>query len=49
MSATMKRMRDQLESDRGKIGYLFLWLLGAPVGFLILLWVLLGSNIFGPG
>ena len=24
-------------------------LLGAPIGLLLLLWVLLGDNIFGPG
>jgi len=33
----------------GRIGYLVLYLLGAPIGLLLLLWVLLGNNIFGPG
>ena len=36
-------------NESGRIGYLVLYMLGAPVGLLILLWVLLGNNIFGPG
>ena len=39
-------MRD---NETGRIGYLILYLLGAPIGLLLLLWVLLGNNIFGPG
>ncbi len=35
--------------DDGKVGYLVLWLMGAPAGLLILLWLLLGNNIFGAG
>jgi len=35
--------------ERGRVGYLVLYLLGAPVGLLLLLWVLLGNNIFSPG
>jgi hypothetical protein len=35
--------------ESGRVGYLVLYMLGAPVGLLILLWVLLGNNIFGPG
>lgn len=35
--------------ERGRVGYLVLWLLGAPVGLLLLLWVILGSNLIGPG
>ena len=41
----MKSIKDQ----QGRIGYLIMWLFGAPVGLLILLWVFLGDNIFGPG
>lgn len=36
-------------SESGRIGYLVLYLLGVPVGVLILLWVLLGNNLIGPG
>jgi len=36
-------------NEGGKIGYLLLYLLGAPVGLLILLWVILGNNIFSTG
>ena len=35
--------------ETGRVGYLILYLLGAPIGLLLLLWVLLGDNIFGPG
>ncbi len=38
-----------MKNEMGRVGYLVLYLLGAPVGFLILLWVLLGDNIFGRG
>ena len=36
-------------SESGKIGYFVLYLLGAPVGVLILLWAVLGNNIFSAG
>ncbi len=36
-------------SESGRIGYLFLYLLGAPIGLILLLWVVLGDNIFGAG
>ena len=36
-------------NETGRIGYLVLYLLGVPVGVLILLWVLLGNNLIGPG
>jgi hypothetical protein len=35
--------------ESGRIGYLVLYLLGAPIGLLLLLWVLLGDNLLGPG
>jgi hypothetical protein len=35
--------------QQGRIGYFIMWLLGAPVGILILIWVILGDNIFAPG
>ena len=36
-------------SERGRVGYLVLYLLGAPVGLLLLLWVILGNNLVTPG
>jgi hypothetical protein len=33
----------------GRIGYLLLYLMGAPVALLLLLWVLLGDNLIAPG
>jgi hypothetical protein len=36
-------------TESGRIGYLVLYLLGAPLGLLILLWVVLGDNILGAG
>ena len=35
--------------DRGRIGYLVLYMMWVPIGILLLLWVLPGNNIFGPG
>jgi hypothetical protein len=35
--------------ESGRIGYLVLYLLGAPIGLLLLLWVLFGDNLLGPG
>lgn len=39
----------RLDDESGRIGYLVLYLMGVPVGLLILLWVILGNNIFAPG
>jgi hypothetical protein len=36
-------------NERGRVGYLVLYLMGVPIGVLILLWVLLGNNLIGPG
>jgi hypothetical protein len=35
--------------ENGKIGYVILWLMGAPAGLLFIMWLLLGNNIFGRG
>jgi hypothetical protein len=35
--------------ESGRVGYLVLYLLGAPIGVLLLLWVLLGDNVLAPG
>lgn len=39
----------KVNSESGRIGYLVLYMLGAPVGVLILLWAVLGDNIFSNG
>jgi hypothetical protein len=44
-----QRFMARHERERGRVGYLVLYLLGAPVGLLILLWVLLGDNLITPG
>jgi hypothetical protein len=41
--------RSPVQSQSGRVGYFILWLMGAPIGLLLLLWVLLGNNIFGAG
>jgi hypothetical protein len=45
----MKLNRDARDLESGRVGYLVLYLLGAPVGLLLLLWVLLGNNLIGAG
>jgi len=42
-------VHDKLSDQSGRIGYLVLYLMGVPVGLLLVMWVLLGNNIFGPG
>ena len=42
-------MATNLKNEEGRVGYLVLYLMGVPVGLLLLLWVILGNNIFGPG
>ena len=39
----------KLASESGRIGYLFLYMLGAPVSLLLVLWLILGDNLFGAG
>lgn len=38
-----------IKEQSGRVGYLVLWLMGAPVGVLLVLWVILGDNLIGPG
>jgi hypothetical protein len=38
-----------LRDESGRVGYLVLYLLGAPIGLLLLLWVIFGNNLIGPG
>jgi hypothetical protein len=42
-------MINQENRQSGRVGYLVLYLMGVPIGLLLLMWVLLGNNIFGPG
>lgn len=37
------------DGESGRIGYLVLYLLGAPIGLLLILWLLLGNNLIGAG
>lgn len=43
------KIEERWLSEQGRVGYLVLWMLGAPVGLLLLMWVLLGNNIFSAG
>jgi hypothetical protein len=42
-------MMNDRNRESGRIGYLVLYLMGVPIGLLLLLWVLLGNNLLGPG
>ena len=42
-------MIDRHDGESGRVGYLVLYLLGTPIGLLLLLWVLFGDNLIGPG
>jgi hypothetical protein len=48
--ATREEERDMdRRGESGRVGYLVLYLMGVPIGVLILLWVLLGNNLIGAG
>lgn len=38
-----------LRDESGRVGYLVLYLMGVPVGLLLLLWVIFGNNLLTPG
>jgi hypothetical protein len=40
---------NSINNQAGRIGYLVLYLLGAPAGILLLMWAILGDNIFTAG
>jgi hypothetical protein len=42
-------MFDVTKNENGRVGYLILYLMGVPIGLLLVMWVVLGNNIFGPG
>jgi len=35
--------------ESGRVGYVLLYFMGVPVGVLLVMWLFLGNNIFGPG
>jgi len=41
--------RRDRSDETGRVGYLVLYLLGTPIGIILLLWVLLGDNLIGAG
>ncbi|MCC6955043.1 MAG: hypothetical protein IT290_13075 [Deltaproteobacteria bacterium] len=45
----MERFGFLSKSESGKIGYLVLWMMGAPVGLLLILWMIFGSNLITAG
>jgi hypothetical protein len=42
-------MNEDRKHESGRIGYLVLSMMGGPIGLLLLLWVVLGNNIFWSG
>ncbi len=42
-------MERSFSAKQGKVGYVLLWILGAPGGLLFLLWLFLGDNLIGRG
>jgi hypothetical protein len=42
-------LKQKLTDETGRIGYAVLYFMGVPVGLLLLLWVILGDNIFTAG
>ncbi len=45
----MKRPRQFGNTEYGKVGYLVLWLMGAPITLLLILWIIFGNNLISPG
>jgi len=37
------------EKESGRVGYVLMYFMGVPIGVLLVLWLLLGNNIFSPG
>lgn len=48
-AVTLPDRQSFARTQSGRIGYLVLWLMGAPIGLLILLWVILGDNLIASG
>jgi hypothetical protein len=45
----MESKKEKPSQEGGKVGYVILWFLGAPVSLLVVMWLFLGNNIFGAG
>ena len=42
-------MKTDTSRESGRVGYLVLYMMGVPIGLLLLLYLVAGNNIFGPG
>lgn len=40
---------DYPKGQKGRAAYVVLYALGVPVGVLLVLWMIFGNNLFGPG
>lgn len=40
---------ENLNNESGRIGYAVMYFMGVPIGLILLLWVILGDNIFTAG
>ena len=40
---------NRLDNESGRIGYAVMYFMGVPIGLILLLWVILGNNIFTAG
>jgi len=38
-----------MRDESGRIGYVVLYFLGAPIGLLLILWLIFGNNLIGAG
>ena len=45
----MNMKATRVSREVGRIGYVVLYFLGAPVGLLLVLWMIFGNNLIGPG
>lgn len=43
------KLLEKLNDESGRIGYLAMYMMGVPIGVILLLYVLLGDNIFTAG
>lgn len=46
---TQDEMEKQHYDQRGRVGYLVLWFMGAPITLLLILWVIFGNNLLTRG
>jgi hypothetical protein len=42
-------MKNFIAQEKGRVGYLVLWLMGAPITLLLVLWIFLGDNLLTQG